>query len=213
MSDAELTKAMIVNWALAELGLKPNFSIDEETTLGAVVDIFWPRCMGRCFGLHDWPFCRETQKLTRQEATPVNGYAYGFTLPDGRIGVPQKVTRDPQNKSPVRDWRIEGDTLFCNEETVYAVVKLQVDPAAWDPQFADCFAVALASYLAVPLLQDLELAAEKEKRAFGTAQEGGAGGMFGRLIAQARTAGPVAEPMEAHTLAGGRTDGPWYGRF
>lgn len=212
--ETALDKAKIVNWALAEIGQASNFSIDEETPRGAQVAIFWPRCIGHCFGLHDWTFCRRTSQLSRQAETPVTGYAFGYDLPGDRIGPPQKLLNNPRSEQPIRQFRIEGQTLFCDELVAYAVCKVPVDPAIWDWQWASAFATALASYLAVPLLQDLDLAAEKAAQAFGTQAAGGAGGIFGRLIAQDRASSPVASNMLANDpLTAGRVSGPWHGRY
>jgi hypothetical protein len=212
--ETELDKAMIVNWALAEIGQASNFSIDEDTPRGAQVAIFWPRTIGHCFGLHDWTFCRRTSQLSRQEATPDTGYAYGFDLPGDRIGPPQKLLPDPRSEQPLRHYRIDGQTLSADEPAVYAVCKVPVDVSIWDWQWASAFATALAGYLAVPLLQDLDLAAEKFGQAFGTRSEGGTGGMFGRLIAQDRASSPVGSNMLANDpLTAGRFSGDWFGRW
>lgn len=196
MSDeTELTKAMVVNWALVELGMSPTFTTDDATTLGGVVDIFWPRCEAICFGLHDWTFNRKTFLLTRQAETPVTGYAYGFDLPGGRLGEPRKFLSDPRRETPVRDTRIEANTVFADEPVLYAVCTVRVAVSAWDPMFADAFAVALAAQLAVPLLQDVEMAGDKEQLAFGDRRQAGTGGRFGRLIAQNLAAHPKGSPF------------------
>jgi len=213
MADAAIDKAMIVNWALTELGLAPNFSIDEDTKLGGLVDIFWPRAEARTFGLHDWTFCRQTFLLTRQAATPVTGWTYGFDLPGDILGPPLKLTSDPHCEVPLRDFAIEGTTVFANEPVVYARCKQVLDPAAWPPQFADGFATLLASYLAIPLTQDADLKADKEAAAIGTPATGGAGGIFGRMIAQDRAASPVGSPATTDVLQGGRASYPWHGRW
>lgn len=211
--EAELTKAMIVNWALVELGLAPNFSIDDETTLGGLVDMFWPRAIGHCFGLHDWTFCRRTSRLSRQDEEPETGYRFGFDLPGDKIGPPMKLLRDPRREDPIRHSRIEGRTLYCDEDTVYAVCKVAVAPKVWDLQWASAFATAFSSFLAVPLTQDGDLAADKWAAAFGTRSEGGTGGVFGRMIAQDRAAAPVGSNLLANDLlTSGRFSGDWYGR-
>lgn len=193
--DSEITKAMIVNWALMELGQPANFSIDNATTLGGIVDTFWPRAVARCFGLHDWTFNRQTFLLTRQLATPVTGYAYGFDLPGGRLGNPRKLLRDPRDTAPVRDIRYEQTTVFSHEPALYAVCSMRLAVEAWDWQFADTFAVALASFLAVPLLQDVDMQRDKEFLAFGDPRQGGTGGRFGRLIAQDLASEPKGSPL------------------
>ncbi|TIU44975.1 MAG: hypothetical protein E5W19_32320 [Mesorhizobium sp.] len=214
MADTAIDKAQIVNWALVELGLAPNFSIDDQTPLGGFVDIFWPRALARSFGLHDWTFCRQTFLLTRQAATPVTGYAYGFDLPGDTVGPVLKFLSDPRRDTPIRDFTIEGKTVFCDEPTVYARCKVMVEPEHWEPQFADAFALLLASYLAIPLTQDIDLKNDKLAEAVGTRSEGGTGGIFGRMIAQDRAAAPVATPATTDMLQGGRTGGgDWYGKW
>jgi hypothetical protein len=213
MPDAAITQPVLVNWALTELGQAPNFSIDAQSRLGALVDIYWPRAVARCFGLTDWPFCRRTYRLTRLADAPDTGYAYAFQLPNPRYGPPLRYLRDPRSNQVVRDTRIEGEEVHADEPVLHAACKVAVDPEYWDEQFADCFAVALASYLAVPLLQDADMAEMKSRQAFGTPSEGGAGGMFGRLIAQHRASGPMAAPGASDALSGGRADGQWFGRW
>lgn len=214
LNGLELDEPMIVNWALAELGLAPTFTIDDHSGTGTQVAVFWPRAVARCFGLHDWTFCRRTNRLSRQTKEPETGYRYGFELPGDRIGEPVKLLSDPRNETPIRNSRIEGNVVYADEEAVYAVCKVRLDPRVWDWQFADAFAVALAAYLAIPLTQDPDLAAEKAAQAFGTRSEGGAGGVFGRLIAQNRAAGPVGSPlMQDDPLTAGRFSGNWHGRY
>lgn len=214
MAETAIDKPMIVNWALAELGQPPRFSIDDQTSLGRNVAIFWPRCLARCLGLHDWSFTRRTVCLTLQSGQPINGWPYAFSLPGNRIGPPRRFTSDPQCRILIRDFDIEGDTLFCCEKTAFARYKAAVDPEYWPPDFLSAFATALACYLAIPETQDPDLAADMEVRAFGSPSQGGAGGLFGRLIAQDLAGAPVGEPLLAtDPLTAGRASGPWYGRF
>ncbi len=190
-----LDKATIVNWALAELGLAPTFTIDDDTNLGGRVAIFWPRAEARCFGVHDWTFCRQTLRLDRLAATPENGWPYGFQLPGARLSGPMMLTADPQSLFPLRDYVIEGTIVFARETDLWARLKLALDPEAWPVDFAEAFAVSLASFLAVPLLQDSDLRDDKRVEAFGTPSLGGAGGLFGRLIAQDLAASPIGSPL------------------
>lgn len=206
MSDAELTRAMIVNWALAEIGVAANFSEDSETSMGGTVDMFWPRAQARAFGLHDWSFLRKTRKLTRHAATPENGYAYGFDMPGDAYGPVLKLLSDPRRNVPLRDYTIEADGVYADVPDVWARIKVARPVEEWWPQFADGFAMLLASYLAVPLLQDEELAAIKLQAAVGSGSEGGGGGLFGRLNAQDRAGAPVGAPQSGsgHPLDVGR---------
>lgn len=192
-----IDKATIVNWALADIGQPANFSIDTETNLGGIVARVWPRVVDRCFYLHDWSFCRRTTKLTRQNDAPENGWRYGFDLPGDRLGDPLKLMSRivRSDGDPLRNYDIEGDTVFADEPDVWARCKVYRDPETWDPGFRACFVTALAGYLAVPILQDTDLKEAQLREAFGTPSEGGAGGLFGRLVAQYRAGSPVASPL------------------
>lgn len=199
MPDQAIDKATIVNWALADLGQPANFSIDAETRLGGIVDRVWPRAVDHCFYLADWSFARRTNKLSRQAAEPENGWRYGFDLPGDRLGEPLKAMRSivRSQGEPLRNYDIEGDTLFADEPDVWTRCKVYRDPLAWDPGFRTCFVTALAGYLAVPVLQNEDLRDTYMKAAFGTPSEGGAGGSFGRLVAQHRAGKPVGSPLLA----------------
>ncbi|MBX3580070.1 MAG: hypothetical protein KF723_22940 [Rhizobiaceae bacterium] len=196
---ATITKAMLVNWALIDLGQPANFSVDAETgddsTLGGIVDLIWQRVVDECFGFHDWYFCRATAPLVRRLAAPITGYAYAFDLPGDKLGDTLKIFTDPKCTRPLRDFYLEGRQLHCNEAAAYARYKVMVDPDLWDPGFRSAFVTALASYLAVPVLHDLDMKSEKWAEAFGTPSQGMSGGKFGRLISQSRAAEPLGAPF------------------
>lgn len=197
MLDQAVDKPTIVNWALADLGQPANYSVDSETRLGGLVDRVWDRTVYHCFFLTDWNFCRQTSKLSRRDATPETGWRWGFDLPGDRLGDPLKVMRtiDRSRGDPLRAFDIEGDVLYADEPDVWARVKVWREPDTWDPGFLTCFTKALAGYLAVPVLQDEDLRDGYLRAAFGTPSEGGAGGMFGRLIAQHRATVPLGSPL------------------
>jgi len=195
-----ITRATIANWALVDIGIPPNYSIDEgdgDDTLGQHVDLLWQRVVDRCFGLHDWTFCRRTFLLVKKDAAPVTGYPYAFALPDGRVGDPLKISTDPQCTQALRDYHIEGDELHARSTAIYLRSRVMVDPQYWDPAFRAAFVTAFAGYLAIPCLQDIDMKASKLAEAFGTPSQGGAGGEFGRLIAQNRAAQPMPSPTDA----------------
>lgn len=198
MSDV-LDKATVVNRALARIGLSPTFSIGDESFVAGKIDLIWPDVVSHTFGLHDWDFCRLTRPLHRLSETPVNGWTYAFQLPGDRLGAPLKLLAqvgDPE--APLRSYTIEADKVFAHEAAVWARCKVAVDPAAWDPAFASAFVTALASALAIPMMQDEQLAADLSAKAYGTPSQGGGGGEFGRLMSQHRAGEPVGSPLLAY---------------
>lgn len=193
--EQTIDKPTLVNWALTEIGLPASYSTDGETSFGGQVDRVWQRVLDRCFGLHDWSFCRRTLKLVRHAAKPANGWPYGFDLPGDRIGPPLKVLCSADERDVLRHYDIEGDAVFARQKDVWARCKVALAPDAWDGGFRDAFVTALAAELAVPTMQDIELRNELRRDAFGTASEGMTGGKFGRLIAQDRAGAGVGSPL------------------
>ncbi|MEK1929090.1 MAG: hypothetical protein AAAC47_04780, partial [Pararhizobium sp.] len=184
--DQTIDKATVVNMSLiTRLGVPGNYSVDGETDLGGTVDVVWPLAVAQCFSLHDWNFCRRTTKLTRHATAPDNGWQYGFDLPGNKVGDPLKVLRQAgNNEDPLRDFTIEGFSLFANEPEVWARCKVNVDPQYWDDGFMVGFVIVLGAYLAVPVLQNEKMRDDSLAEAFGTPSQGGGGGYFGRLLAQ-----------------------------
>lgn len=218
MSD--ISKADIVNWALVtHLGVPASFSIDDDSNLGTIVDNVWQFVVDETFGLADWTFARKTLKLTRLDAAPVTGWTYAYALPDGMIGNPLAVSRDPSCREDnlIRRYYLESNELHCNEATVYLRCKREIPPESWDPAFRAAFTVLLAGYLAVPVNQDDNLRDDLITRAKGTPSQGETGGMFGRIIAQNRAGSPLGSPFEGNdVLVDARNTGVtpnWWGRW
>lgn len=193
--DSEITKAILVNQALIDLGQPANFSISEESGLGGIIDTVWPGVVDETFGLHDWTFCRKTFKLSRHEESPESGWTYAFNLPGEKVGDPLAILIDPRRDTVLREYYLEGTEVHCEKDAIWARCRVLVDPRYWDPAFRAAFRKALAAELAIPLLQDVDLKNDLRKEAFGTPSEGMTGGKFGRLIAQNRAASPVAAPL------------------
>jgi hypothetical protein len=211
--EAQRTKVHLVHAALLELGLPPRYAIDDVSDQGATIDIQFPRCVARTMGLHDWYFCRRKSKPPRLSAAPENGFRYGFELPGDRLGVPLKVLDNPNSKDPLRDIFLAEDFIYANCPDIWLYSKVKRDPRDWDDQFADAFCISLASMLAVPLIQDMELAEAKRVEAHGAKQFNGAGGMFGRLIAQHRAGEPVGAGLYENDPLTSAHGGSWSGRI
>ncbi|TYC51623.1 hypothetical protein FMN50_20290 [Rhodobacterales bacterium] len=216
-----IDKASIVNMALSEIGHFTTFSQDDDPDLTDAVNQSWQRAIDRCVSLGDWKDFRRTRKLNPLSDAPETGWAYAHALPGDRVGPPLKIMRSAgQSPEPLRNFDREGSLILSNERNIWARCKVITEPATWDPGWRDAFVTALAGYLAVPLLQNGDMKAEKHREAFGTPSQEGAGGKFGRLLAQDKASAPLgssianAEPLSgAHEGYGGRCAGDWHGAF
>jgi len=197
--DAGRDKAKLVNQTLImHLGMPGNFSIDGEADYAGIIDAVYDNCVAFCFSLTDWSICRRTSKLTRQEATPDNGWNNAHDLPGDKVGPVLKFLPNPRSEIPLRDFTVEGNAVYSDCAEIWARVKLKVSEDAWDDAFAYGFTVVLGSMLAVPLKQDKALQGDWTVEAFGSRPENMQGGVMGRLIAQERASQPIGSPLYAN---------------
>lgn len=217
-----IDKQTIINWALTDIGAGPMFSVDDDSDLAMNVTATWQRVVDKVFGMHDWSFAKVTVRMDRQADTPDNGWQYGFALPGDRIGNPLGYLRCiAPAPDLIRQFTLQQGHFFCNEPNAWAIVKKLLDPDYWDPSFRAAFVTALAGALAVPVWMDEDMRDRKLQAAFGTPSQQGAGGEFGRLMAQDKASSPVGDqsllahdPLSAVRPTGGYpTDGHWAGRY
>lgn len=215
-----IDKQAIINWTLTDIGVGPVFSTDDGSELAENCEAVWQRTIDQVFGLHNWSFARKTYKNRRRDETPENGWSYAFDLPGGRIGNPLKILDQAgSSPRPLRDFTIEEGLLYCNVTETWSLCKVEVSPDNWPPEWRAAFVVAYGGYLAVPVWGDEDMRNARLAEAFGTPSKEGAGGLFGRLMAQDRASNPVGEPMANDSpLTAVRPQGMgdasgWAGRF
>lgn len=215
-----IDKQAIINWTLTDIGVGPVFSTDDGSELAENCEAVWQRTIDQVFGLHNWSFARKTYKNRRRDETPENGWRYAFDLPGGRIGNPLKILDQAgSSPRPLRDFTIEEGLLYCNVTETWSLCKVEVSPDNWPPEWRAAFVVAYGGYLAVPVWGDEDMRNARLAEAFGTPSKEGAGGLFGRLMAQDKASNPVGEPMTNDSpLTAVRPQGMgdasgWAGRF
>lgn len=198
---ATIDKAMIINWALTEIGAGPMFSTADESPLAQNIDNTWQRTVDFAFGLEDWNWARRTVRLDQLADAPENGWRYGFDLPGDRIG--QAIAfLDQAGHSPraLRQFHIEGGTVYANVPELWAEIRVIVAVDDWDVNFRAAFTKLLASELAIPVFQDKSLKEDLRTICLGQPHEKNTGGLFGRLMAQNKAAEPMgASPLMAAT--------------
>lgn len=215
-----IDQATITNWALTELGVGPIFSSDDGSDLSLQIENAWQPFIDHVFSLHDWSWTRKTVKLAPLAAVPDNGWSKSFELPGDRIGPPKAfLSQAGANPIILRNYAIEGATVFANVIDCWATLRRVIDPDSWDLAFRSAFVTGFAGKLAIPVYQDKTLGQDKLIEAFGTPSEKGTGGKFGRLIAQDMSAEPMGNPLMASDpltdarFGGGDPFYAWAGQF
>jgi hypothetical protein len=191
MADSAAAKVKIVNAALIELGQPPAYSGGTETQLGGIIDTLWPNLEAVIATAYDFSYFRKTAEAQGLSGTPANGWSKGFQLPGDRIGDPLAIlSQAGPSEIYLRHFMLEAGNIYANVSRLWVRYRVKGDPSQWDAGFTAAFTLALAGKLAVPLLQDEDLAAVKLADAWGAARENFGGGLFGKLIAVNRAAQP-----------------------
>lgn len=199
--SATIDKAMIINWALTEIGAGAMFSTDDTSELALSIENTWQRTVDFAFALDDWNWARRVARLERHAATPENGWQYGFDLPADRVGAAiAYYDQAGHSPRPLRNFHLEGASVFANVPDLWAEIRLIVAEDDWDVGFRAAFTKLLAAELAIPVFQDAKLKGDLWVVALGQPHEKNTGGMFGRLMGQSKAAEPMgASPLMANT--------------
>lgn len=190
MADAEQAKVSVINRALVKLGQPPSYTIDAENQLGGTCDLVFDGTVAAAAAMYDWTHFRKTYALTALAGFDANGWTYGFALPAERVGEPLAILDDVRREHYLRQYMIEAGAVFAEVTPLFARCRVLLTPDYWDAGFSEGFCIMLAADLAVPLLQDLDLADKMMVKAVGRPEEQGGGGFFGKLIGLNRAAQP-----------------------
>ena len=219
--SSTIDKAMIINWALTEIGAGAMFSTDDGSDLAVNIENTWQRTVDFAMALDDWSWTRKIRRLDRHAAEPENGWRYGFALPADRIGPANSFLAEAgQSPRPHRNFHLEGNAVYVNVPDLWAEIRVLVAVDDWDASFRAAFTKLLASELAIPVWQDGKLKEDLRAVALGQPHEKGSGGMFGRLMAQNKAAEPVGstsvisnDPLDDARWGGRDRFMDWAGKY
>lgn len=219
--SATIDKAMIINWALTEIGAGPMWSTADGSDLAAVIENTWRRTVDFAFTLDEWSWAKRTVRLARQAAVPQNGWQCGFDLPADRVGPAIRfLDRAGQSPRALRNFHLEGKTVFANVPELWAEIRIVVAVDDWDVSFRAAFTKLLASELAIPVFQDAKLKEDLRTICLGQPHEKNTGGLFGRLMAQNKAAEPMGasplmanDPLDDARWGGGPSYLDWAGKY
>lgn len=160
------------------IGADTISGLDEETDPAATCARLYPLVRDSLLSKHPWNFVNAKRQLGRSlDVTPENKWLYAYKLPSDLLSGPSAVFGDGSSQTTT-DYEVNGDFIHCSFETVKILYRGGADPAIWPAYFIHLFVVALASMLAKPVVDNTALSDSLKLEAFGTADEGGRGGLF-----------------------------------
>ena len=169
----------MLNRALLRIGANP---LTTEADPGAPVHLAVYDSVLENFAAHPWTFCKHTVRLARRSAAPAQLWAYAFQLPSDRIGPPRSVYASADSRQPTTAYDLVGDQLLTDQAEIWVTYVRTVAPVRWPGDFREAFTTALMAELALSVREDRALHDRLYQKAFGTPQQGGLGGLFGKAL-------------------------------
>lgn len=188
------TDIKICSDALLMLGANPISSFTEGTDESNIASRLYPDIKIRTLTMYDWSFSFKKTQLGRLVTTPVNEYSYEYQLPSDIIGRPNAVYESSKvGAQPRREYRLIGDKLLTDYETVYVDYQYNVPEYALPHYFVQLLKYEMAWHLALPITDQAEKAEYWRTIAEGTPGENGRGG----YMRQAMTIDGQGNPTNA----------------
>lgn len=192
-----MTDVDIANNALAMLGSPPIAGFAEDTELAATVNALYVDVIESCLGAHQWTWGLHSTQLQLLTETPITGWKFAFQLPSDRLTIPTRVSRSSSSRNLVRDFWIEGETLYANSSPLWCGYRRKPAVPLWPGAFRLFATRALAAELAIPITQDATFAGVLLDQAWGTMQEGRRGGLYSKAMSQDLSHPVSTSPMWA----------------
>jgi len=194
MADSNID---VISQALARLGEPAITTItgsDLTDTEEKCAQLYAPTIRA-LLGMHDWSFASKRAALSVDgAATPINEWTYAYLLPSlqtERLGKPRAVYNSTAVHAPkFFDYEIEQKWLLTNATTIVIEYTYLVPESLWPGYFQAFVIEALAATLALPVTENASKEEWHQLKAFGTASDGGRGGLYG----MARSADAMGDP-------------------
>ena len=171
------TDIRICSDALLMLGANPISSFTEGTDESNICDRLYLDIKIRTLTIYDWSFSFKKVQLARLVTTPTNEYKYEYQLPSDIIGRPNAVyDADDVGTPPRREYRLMGDKLLTDYESVYIDYQYNVPEYALPHYFVQLLKYEMAWHLALPITDQADKAEYWRTIAEGTPGENGRGG-------------------------------------
>ena len=171
------TALSICSDALQMLGAKAISSFSEGTDEANVADALYQDVKKQTLLIYPWSFVYKKSQISKLLTNPTTEYKYQFQLPGDRIGPPRMVMVSATPGSPtIRDYRIFGDKLMTNEDTIFIDYPYDVQEFEMPVYFVQLMKYMMAWHLAMPITDQTEKAQYWQGVAVGSPDQNGRGG-------------------------------------
>ena len=153
------TEVKICNLALSWLAGNLIISLDDEIAEAQLCKANYELSRDAVLEAIAWTFATRRYRLTPEATGPAWGYAFQFTIPAEIITLLEVTANsDTPNGANNLDWRREGNRILCDNSVAYVkAIYREDDPARYPPNFVQAVAARLATEIAIPLTESVEL--------------------------------------------------------
>ena len=174
----------VIKQACDIAGITAPENLTDELYAGAVAQDLYNHQARAALAVHPFSFAQDLVQLSRLSEAPLVGYRYCHQIPteDLIIGV-DRLTDLPKDPYHVfTDFVKYGLKIHSDALNLYAVIRKQVGPHLWNPNFVNAVATGLASVLVLAIASDDKLSAQLKRDAYGDTREEMRGGLMRAAI-------------------------------
>lgn len=144
--------------ALAMLGEQRIAELSEPTKEGRHCSLHFEQAKLEVIQSYRWRDARRRAALAQLSAAPAFGWLYQYQLPTDLVRVMEvRYLNTFDSAAPIRNWRIEGDVLLCDQDEIGVIYIADVDVTSLQPLLVQAIATLLAAKMALALTGDERL--------------------------------------------------------
>jgi len=151
-----MSEVSICNQALSWLAGNLITSLDDDTNEAKLCKANYDNARDAVLEDRAWTFATTRYRWTPLASAPAFGYSHAFLIDPEvlRILEVRETDTNKANGANNMDWRREGNTIVCNEDTIYVkALRRIVDTSKYPPAFVQCLAARIAAEIAIPLTE------------------------------------------------------------
>ena len=147
------SRVSIANEALIKLGVSTITSLTENSEQARLVNNIFSESLDYLLERYPWSFAKEQSSLARLDETPLYDYTYVYQLPTDPFCLHVVEVEDDY------PFMKKGNTLYSDQSAMnITYIKRITSMLDLSPLFRSAFSFYLASQLAMPLVNDREVA-------------------------------------------------------
>lgn len=146
--------------ALTKIGAKSIASFSEECAEADVAEQLYTPTLEGLLSAHPWRFALTQKHLSRLNETPNSDYKYAYALPNDFL---RAISAGPKGYAKGLEYRIVGNQLQTNSETVVLTYIFKPNEVNFPPFFTQMIISWLAAEFCLPLTESTSRAEHLRK--------------------------------------------------